>query len=474
MNSSLVKTRFAPSPTGNIHLGNARTALFNALYAYHYHGIFLLRIEDTDKERSREQYSQQLLEDLQWLGLNWQEGPDRGGEHAPYYQSARQPIYAHYYAQLAQQNQVYPCFCRPQDLSLSRKLQRVAGQAPRYAGTCAHLSSAEVNRKIAQGLKPAVRFRVPDGQKVVFEDIVHGTQVNNTDEIGDFIIQRTDGSPAFFFCNAVDDALMGVTHIFRGVDHLTNTPRQILLLQALNLSVPKYGHISLVVGNDNIPLSKRNGSRTLQELRAEGWLAEGIVNYLARLGHTYPQDNFLSLADLATHFSVERLGLAPTHFDSQHLLHWQKLAIAHTPPAELWHWFDSSVKVLVPEQLRENFVRTIQPNITFPQEAIHWAQILFSEECEVSQEAQAVIIEAGKNFFQQALDIMQQAQADYRTLTTQLKQTTGLKGKQLFMPLRAALTGEVHGPDMANLFPLLGVERARRRLQKCMTSLGKN
>ena len=465
MKTPLIKTRFAPSPTGFIHLGNARTALFNALYAYHYDGIFLLRIEDTDKERCQTIYSQQLLEDLQWLGLSWQEGPEIGGEQSPYYQSARQTIYANYYAQLAQQNQVYPCFCSPQELALSRKLQRVAGQAPRYAGTCAHLSDAEVARKLAQGLQPALRFRVPADQKVVFEDVVRGIQTFNTDELGDFIIQRTEGTPAFFFCNAVDDALMEVTHVFRGEDHLTNTPRQILLLQALCLPIPKYGHISLIVGNDNIPLSKRNGSRTIQALRDEGWLAHGMVNYLARLGHTYQQEGFLTLAELAEYFSVERLGHAPAHFDSQHLHYWQRLAISHATTDKLWQWLDPSVHTLVPEHLREKFVQTIQPNITFPKEVLFWAKILFTDEFSLSPEAQAVITEAGEDFFQQALRILQHVQADYQALTTQLKQATGAKGKRLFMPLRAALTGEVHGPEMANLLPLLGVERAQRRLE---------
>lgn len=470
MNNPQVKTRFAPSPTGLIHLGNARTALFNALYAYHFAGTFLLRIEDTDKERSQIVYSKQLMEDLHWLGLDWHEGPDKSGSQGPYYQSERQAIYTRYYEQLEHQQQTYLCFCTPQELAVSRKLQRMAGQAPRYAGTCSYLSAAEIARKLAQGQPAAIRFRVPPHQKIVFQDLVRGPQHFNTDELGDFIIRRTDGTPAFFFCNAVDDALMGVTHALRGEDHLTNTPRQMLILQALNLPLPQYGHISLIVGKDNSPLSKRNGSHTIQELRHEGWLAPGVVNYLARLGHAYPQEDFLSLTELAQHFSTERLGHAPAHFDDQHLQHWQRAAILHTEPAQLWEWMAPSVNGLVPSHLREQFIGAIQANVSFPRETVQWANVLFSDEFVLNQEARGVITETGTEFFHQALQILSQTQLDYPTLTTRLKQLTGAKGKKLFMPLRAALTGEIHGPEMTHLFSLMGIDRVRKRLQRCVES----
>jgi glutamyl-tRNA synthetase len=278
------KTRFAPSPTGLIHIGNARTALFNALYAHK--SVFLLRIEDTDLERSKDTYIQQLKQDLKSLGLLWQQQEK---------QSDRFDIYAKYYQQLQQQDLAYPCFCTPEELALSRKLQRASGKAPRYAGTCTHLSEAETAAKLQKGLKPTLRFRVPRGQRVEFNDLVRGKQQFASYDLGDFIIRRADGTPAFFFCNAVDDALMEVTHVFRGEDHLTNTPRQILILQALNLPIPQYGHISLILGNDGLPLSKRNGSQNIQGLIKEGWLATALINYLARLGHTYTDDNLLSL-----------------------------------------------------------------------------------------------------------------------------------------------------------------------------------
>jgi nondiscriminating glutamyl-tRNA synthetase len=447
------KTRFAPSPTGLIHIGNARTALFNALYAYK--SVFLLRIEDTDLERSKDIYIEQLMQDLKSLGLLWQQQEK---------QSDRFDIYAEYYQQLEEQGVVYPCFCTPEELALSRKLQRASGKAPRYAGTCAHLSEAERAAKLEKGLKPTLRFRVPRGENVEFIDLVRDKQQFATDDLGDFIIRRADGTPAFFFCNAVDDALMEVTHVFRGEDHLTNTPRQILILQALNLPIPQYGHISLILGNDGLPLSKRNGSQNIQGLINDGWLPIAIVNYLARLGHTYADDNLLSLEQLAEKFSIEHLGRAPARFDAQQLKHWQQCAVANASAEELWAWMGEEVHKIVPETARDEFINTIRPNINFPKQAVEWAKILFTDEIIRQEEAQSVIDNTDKEFFNHAIAALEASQGDYKALIKQLKETSGAKGKKLFMPLRAALTGATHGPEMANLLALMGIERARMRL----------
>lgn len=447
------KTRFAPSPTGLIHIGNARTALFNALYAYK--SVFLLRIEDTDLERSKDVYIEQLMQDLKSLGLLWQQQEK---------QSDRFDIYAEYYQQLEEQGAVYPCFCTSEELALSRKLQRASGKAPRYAGTCAHLSEAERAAKLEKGLKPTLRFRVPRGENVEFIDLVRDKQQFATDDLGDFIIRRADGTPAFFFCNAVDDALMEVTHVFRGEDHLTNTPRQILILQALNLPIPQYGHISLILGNDGLPLSKRNGSQNIQGLINDGWLPIAIVNYLARLGHTYADDNLLSLEQLAEKFSIEHLGRAPARFDAQQLKHWQQCAVANASAEELWVWMGEQVHKIVPETAREEFINTVRPNINFPKEAVEWAKILFTDEIVRQEEAQSIIDNTDKEFFNHAIAALEASQGEYKELIKQLKETSGAKGKKLFMPLRAALTGATHGPEMANLLALMGIERARMRL----------
>ena len=260
-----LKTRFCPSPTGFLHLGNMRTALFNALFAKNQQGTFLLRIEDTDKTRSEERYTDALCADLKWLGLQWNEGPGCDSAAGPYWQSQRQTVYDTYYQQLEAGNWVYPCFCTEQQLALARKLHISSGKPPRYTGICRNLTPEMVQEKCAQGLKPTLRFRVPLDQETVFHDLVRGDQRCNHHDMGDFIIRRADGTPPFMYCNAIDDALMGVTHALRGEDHLTNTPRQIMILKALNLPIPTYGHISLIVGADGTPLSKRNGSRASYE-----------------------------------------------------------------------------------------------------------------------------------------------------------------------------------------------------------------
>src|SRR6185437_7016385 len=235
-------TRFAPSPTGELHLGNARTALFNLLLARRSGGRFILRIEDTDAERSREAHTAALMQDLRWLGIEWDAGPDREDLRGPYRQSQRGSIYTHYFEVLEREGSAYPCFCSPLELEISRKAQLASGRPPRYAGTCRELSPEQRAKKRQLGGAPTTRFRVPAGRRIEFLDFVHGPQSFFSDDIGDFVVRRTDGSAAFFFSNAVDDARMGVTQVLRGEDHLTNTPRQLLILEALGLPAPSYGH----------------------------------------------------------------------------------------------------------------------------------------------------------------------------------------------------------------------------------------
>ncbi len=464
------KTRFAPSPSGLLHLGNVRTALFNALLAKKHQGIFLLRIEDTDQERSQTSYAQAIMRDLHWLGLGWQEGPTHAGppdnKETSYLQSQRLPIYQRYFADLEVRGLAYPCFCSAQELALSRKTQLAAGRPPRYSGRCYRLSKTEVEAKLAKNQPASLRFHVPPGSHVKFDDKVRGPQDFLTDDIGDFIIRRSDGTPAFFFSNAIDDALMGVTLVLRGEDHLTNTPRQILLLNALNLPAPEYAHIALVVGDDGAPLSKRHGSRSVQELRESGFFPRAINNYLARLGHSYVDNAYLDMDRLAADFDFTRLGRAPARYDAAQLLHWQHEAILHASEAELWQWMGTAAHALIPENKRSEFITTVRPNISLPEHALMWARIIFSDDGELNPAARAVIVQTGAKFFTQALAALERHPTDFKTLSEHLKQSSGAKGKALFQPLRAALTGELDGPEMVRLLPLITFERARKRLLK--------
>jgi len=469
--SRAIKTRFAPSPSGDIHPGNVRTALFSALLAAQQQGVFLLRIEDSDAQRSDPDVITRLLADLRWLGLDWQEGEGIGGRAAPYRQSQRAAIYQQQFAALQAAGAAYPCFCSSERLAQLRTAQRAAGQPPRYDGCCAALDAATVAARLAAGEPAALRFRVPTGEQVSFVDGVRGMQQVATDTLGDFIIRRADGSPAFFFANAVDDALMEITDVVRGEDHLSNTARQLLLLAALDLTPPRYYHLPLLVATDGAKLSKRHGSRSLRELRSAGYLPQALLNYLARLGHTFESDRLCSFAQLAAAFDTARIGRAPAKFDDEQLRYWQRQALEQLDEASLWAWIDVADQALVPPHQQHPFIHAIRANTLFPAQAGEWARRLFTDPLIPSDHARAALLAAPPSLFSAALTALDQHPTDFRALAAAVKVATGLGGKKLFLPLRAALTGESDGPEMAQLLPLLGVERARERLQDALAAL---
>lgn len=467
LGESTVKTRFCPSPTGLMHLGNLRTALFNVLYAQKEKGRCLLRIEDTDAERSDARYVDLIVADMHWAQLPWEEGLVQGGELGPYAQSERQAIYDDYYRRLLAAGQAYPCFCTESELALQRKLQRSRGEPPRYAGICRNLTEAEREEKIAAGCAATLRFMVPQGRSVVFEDLVKGEQSFQADDIGDFIIRRSDGTAAFLFCNAVDDALMAVSHVFRGEDHLTNTPRQLMVLEALGLGAPTYGHIALIVGSDRRPLSKRHGSCSVDDFRREGYLPAAIVNYMARLGHYYPDDHLMTVEEMAAAFSVDRLARAPAFFDVQQLQTYQKQAVAALDQRGFVLWAGEGVLSPVPAEQQADFIDTIQPNVLFPEEVAQWVSCLFSDTFALSPEVLGTLQEImHADYVAVARDFMAIHPLDYGALTAHLKTTLGLKGKALFMPLRLLLTGESRGPELGRVLSLLGKAEVERRLSR--------
>ena len=459
-----VKTRFAPSPTGNLHLGNLRTALFSALHAWSVQGSFLLRIEDTDAERSSAEFSDRLQNDLRWFGLDWQEGPGVGGDAGPYLQSERGAIYADYYERLLESGEAYLCFCSQEQLAAARASQRAAGRPPRYPGTCAHLSREAAEARRQAGEPHTLRFRVPQGESIAFDDLVRGTQTFRSDDIGDFVIRRADGTPAFFFCNAIDDALMGVTHVWRGEDHISNTPRQLLLLRALGLREPSYGHLALIVGDDGAPLSKRHGATSLGELREQGYFAAALNNYLARLGHSYTDDGLLDMLGLASGFDPARLGRAAARFDTAQLDHWQSLALAAADETTLLQWSGTACDV-VPVDRRTAFLAAIRDNVSFPDDVRLWAQAVFTDPLPLDAQAEVVLRAAPPVLFEAALEALPMHAGDFRAWAKAVGVAAGVKGRELFMPLRAALTGQTHGPEMARVFPLMETARIGERLQ---------
>ncbi|HVY21976.1 MAG TPA: glutamate--tRNA ligase [Steroidobacteraceae bacterium] len=461
---SSIVTRFAPSPTGYLHLGNARTALFNFLAARKFGGRFILRVEDTDTARSEERHTQALLQDLRWLGLSWEEGPDIGGHAAPYRQSERHALYNDWLAKLDAQDLTYPCYCSQTELNIARKMQISAGQPPRYLGTCRNLTAAQRAEREARGIQPAIRFRVPSGKSIVFDDVVHGEQKFLSDDIGDFIVRRADGSSAFFFSNAIDDALMGVTLVLRGDDHLANTPRQLMLLEAFGLPAPRYGHMAMMLGMDGSPLSKRHGSTSLHEFRERGFLPIAVCNQLIRLGHSVAHDVWLDAAACIKEFELSRLGRAPARFDETQLRHWQKESVARLSAEELQSWVSVELPPELNAEQRSTFCSSVRNNIETPADIRVWLPVAFGAQIECSDEARAVIKDAGATFFNQAAELLPKAGLELKVLTKELSVATSRKGPALFMPLRAALTGHTHGPELGPLLPIIGMEKIRLRL----------
>lgn len=461
-----VTTRFAPSPTGEVHLGNARTALFNFLLARHSGGRFLLRIEDTDTERSREEHTTAVMQDLRWLGIEWDAGPDREDAHGPYRQSQRGPLYKRYFEILEREGAVYPCYCTPLELEVSRKAQLASGKPPRYAGTCRNLSAAQREQKRAQGIVPSMRFHVPAGRRIEFVDFVHGPQSFLSDDIGDFVILRADGSAAFFYSNAVDDASMEVTKVLRGEDHLTNTPRQLLILEALGLKAPSYGHISLIVGADGAPLSKRHGATSVREYRERGFRPEALTNHLFRLGHSTPEHGFLNLEEMARAFDPSHLGRSPARFDEQQLQVWQKESVHRLPVDVARHWLTPVIPAGLDDAAVHAFLAAVLPNIVLPQDARAWADVVFGGPLALEPAEEQVIRDAGAGYFSAAASAAEQSGNDLPAIANAVKAATGKKGAALYMPLRVALTGRAHGPELAPLLKAMPPGKARERLAR--------
>ncbi|MCA1799577.1 MAG: glutamate--tRNA ligase, partial [Xanthomonadaceae bacterium] len=444
------------------HLGNVRAALFNWLVARHDDGRFLLRIEDTDVAREVPGGADAIVSDLQWLGLS--------ADEEAVYQSRRADTHAAALARLQAAGRLYPCFCSEATLKRARIAQQEAGRPPRYSGTCAAVTQEDAERRRAAGEPHTLRFRVPPDREVAFEDRVHGPQRFATADIGDFVVQRSDGTPAFFFANALDDGDAGVTLVLRGDDHLSNSPRQILLLEALDLPVPEYGHLPLIHGAGGGRLSKRSGALSVANLRDSGYHPLAIVNYLARVGGHVESQAALPLTELARAFDVRNFAKSPAGFDEDQLRYWQRHALDSLSSDALWEWMDEAVHARVPGSQRDAFLSLVRPNVLFPGDALDWTFVLFDDDPMPQKEALATLQQADPALFTHALRALEGAR-DWPALVATVRDAAGVRGPQLFKPLRAALTGRMDGPDLAGVFALLTPERIRTRLERAV-SLG--
>lgn len=465
-----VKTRFAPSPTGLLHAGNLRTAIFSALLAKSQNGRFLLRIEDSDEARNQADALAAVMEDLRWLGVDWDEGPDCGQPPIEWQQSARAEIHAAYFDRLLETGHAYPCFCSVERLDQLRRRQQAAGKPPQYDGHCAGIDAGEALARMKAGEAASIRLRVPENKPLKYIDIIRGEQVVSSARLpGDFVIRRADGTGAFLFANALDDALMDVTHVLRGEDHIANTPRQLLVLAALDLPVPAYGHLGLVVGVEGRPLSKRSGAASIADLRATGYRPEAVFNYLARLGYSGASEQIETLQSFAQRFDPSHLAKGPGLFDYRQLDHWQELAMAQAPLGDLLDAFEpSSVDTGLDPTALESLVELVRPNMRFAQEINDWAARLFASHLPVPQTASAEqrMANAGSGFFLKALAVIEaERHSEWSHLKSALEAGTGQHGGALLKPLRLALTGLESGPGLGEIIALMPVAIARQRLE---------
>jgi len=475
-----VKVRFAPSPTGPLHIGGARSALFNYLFAAHYQGEFVLRIEDTDLERSHRQYETEILESLQWLGIDWTEGMWKDGPNGPYRQTERLEIYRPYLQELLDTGKAYYCFCTPAELEAERQDQLSKGLMQRYPGKCSSLSDTEIEQRLKDGIRPSIRFRVPEHQLYVVNDLVRGQVSFDSDNSGDFIIAKSDGIPVYNFAVVIDDVLMGVTHVIRAEEHLSNTPRQLMLYDAFNFKRPHFAHISLILGDDRQKMSKRHGATSLVQYRERGYLPEALFNFLALLGWSPKgEQEILSHEEIIEAFSLDGLARSPAVFDMDKL-NWinqqylknkstDELAIMLKPylMASVWreeaaHLNDYQYKLLI-EAVRDRLVCLAD----FPEQAA-----VFFQEASFERPARDILQQPQTSeiltyFRDEMIEFTSpdEAKEFMKTFIKRLK----VKPKDVYMPLRIALSGQAHGPELPYFLLIWGRDKCRRRIDHVLT-----
>lgn len=489
--SEEIRVRFAPSPTGPFHIGGARSALFNWLLAKKYaNGKLVLRIEDTDRARSTKESEENIKAALKWLGITWDEGIDVGGEYGPYRQTERLDIYQEYTDKLIAEGKAYYCYCTDEELEAERKSLMEKNEMPIYQGRCRHLTEEQKAKFIAEGRKPTIRFRTPENGQIIFDDLVRGKMCFESNGVGDFVIVKSDGIPVYNYAVVIDDASMKITHVIRAEEHLSNTPRQVVLYEALGLKVPTFGHISLILGKDKTKMSKRHGATSVEQYRKLGYLPEAIVNFLALLGWApNSEQEIFSSEELIKEFSMDRVAKNPAVFDIDKLnwinAHYMKgadpqlitdLAIPHLVEAG---YIKGDLTAEEKAKLKE-FVAVVQDHLSYAAQIVDYASIYFNDdviiEGEEAEEAKAMLLDeeipAVIALFKEKLNALEIVDAAgvkpiLKAITKELK----VGGKKVFMPIRIAMTGQMHGPDLVQLIAVLGRERVIQRIDKTMQSV---
>ena len=480
------KVRFAPSPTGPFHIGGARSALFNWLVARNKNGKFLVRVEDTDLARSTRESEENIKAALNWLGLNWDEGIDVGGENGPYRQTERLNIYHKEIQRLLDEGKAYYCYCTEEELEESRTQQLAEGKTPVYNDHCRSLTEEEIAKYKESGRKPVIRLRVPKEGVFAFDDMVRGHVTFQAAGVGDFIIMKSDGIPVYNFAVVVDDALMNITHVIRAEEHLSNTPRQIAIYQALGYDIPKFGHISLILGSDHKKMSKRHGATSVDEYRKMGYLSDAVVNYLALLGWAPKgEQEIFTREELIEQFSMKRVSANDAVFDIEKLNWINFQYMKQLSPEEL-------LELTLPFIINAGYItgplsdekkEWLKKVVWFVRDHLYYGaqtpeniKIFFEELSATTDEEMLDIMNREtskmiiKSFAEKLSDLDTFNENSIKDVISNLIKESGIKGKAAFEPVRIALTGEIHGPGLYTLIELFGKEKTIQRLKSSLTT----
>ncbi len=483
--SSEIRVRYAPSPTGHLHIGNARTALFNYLFARNKGGKFIIRIEDTDSKRNIEGGEESQLKYLKWLGMDWDESVDVGGEYGPYRQSERNDIYQKLYQELLDKGLAYKCYCTEEELEAERDAQMEKNETPHYSGKCRHLTAEQQASLEAEGRKPSIRFAVPQGKVYTFNDMVKDEVSFESDGIGDWVIVKKDGIPTYNFAVAVDDHLMKISHVLRGDDHISNTPKQLMIYEAFGWETPIFGHMTLIVNERRKKLSKRDESiiQFIEQYEELGYLPEALFNFITLLGWSPSgEEEMFSKEEFIKIFDAERLSKSPALFDKQKLA-WmnnqyvKQLELDQVVELSLPHLIKagkvSETRTAEQDEWVRNLISLYQEQMSYGAEIVELSQLFFKEELEFEAEAKEVLAEEQvpevMQAFLQEIDALESFTAEeIKKSIKAVQKSTGHKGKKLFMPIRAAVTGQTHGPDLPKAISLLGKDKIKQRLNSIL------
>lgn len=474
--TEMVRVRFAPSPTGFLHIGGARTALFNYLYARHNNGAFILRIEDTDRTRSTEEYINAIIEGMKWLGLDWDEGPFR--------QTDRLDIYRNYADKLIKEGKAYYCYCSPEELEARRKEAMAQGMSPRYDGRCR-------DKDRVQGFKgsgvqeAAVRFKMPQEGQTVVDDLIRGKIVFENNQLDDLIIVRTDGTPTYNFTVVVDDVDMKITHVIRGDDHLNNTPKQMHIYTALGYEVPLFAHLPMILGSDKTRLSKRHGATSVMAYKDTGYLSDALINYLVRLGWSYGDQEMFTRDELIKYFSFENVGKSPAVFNPDKLLWLNSQYIINSSSAELAElvmpfliksqiitkeqeidkgWLSKAIDIL--KERSKTLIELTDSLRCYIAEEIEYNEK--AKEKFLNEKSRDLLIELKESLTSVTEFTAQGLEKVFRTII----EKHGIKLGSLAQPVRVAMTGGTESPGIFEVLEVLGREKTLKRLEKAIKTIG--